>query len=106
MKITRALLLSSQKQAESWEFSSSGGIFRWKTYRYLIDDQDEDGKYRFRIFCVHQEPEEGTTRSRDIVAPKAHVDELISDTAALLNYLRRYQIDFETTWQPVENREE
>ena len=104
MKITRALLLSSQKQAESWEHGT-GGIFRWRTYRYLIDDQDENGRYRFRIFCAHQEPVEGTTRSRDVVAPDAHVDEMLSDTAALINFLRRHQIDFETAWQPVEIRE-
>lgn len=109
MKITRALLLSSQKQAEAWERPQVGqnifGMALYETkYRYLVDDQGEDGKYRFRVYCVHQERKED--RLCNVVAPEAHVDEVLSDTAALINFLRRYQIDFESAWQPVENREE
>lgn len=101
MKITRALLLSSKKQAESWEFSP-GGIFRWKIYRYLIYDRYNGDDFRFKIFCVHQESVEGTTRLRDIIARDAHVDETFSSMGDLINFLRRYQIDFENNWQPVE----
>jgi len=104
MKITRALLLSSQKQAESWERTPNGHVFMFslfKTeYRYLVT-KGEEGSLRFQIFCVSQHKnEDGSTRN--VVAEHSHLDEFFGDMGKLINFLRRYQIDFETAWQPVE----
>lgn len=101
MKITRALLLSSKKQAEAWEYAK-GGIFARKAYRYLVEER-EGGSLRFCIFCVHQEPEEGTTRTRDVVADRPHVERSFDATGDLLTFLHRYQIDMQESWQPVED---
>lgn len=102
MKITRALLLSSKKQAELWEHEPYG-IFKRRTYRYLVEDRYGGANLRFSIFCVRQEQEKGTVRMQDIVATEPHVEESFSDMGKLINFLHRYQIDFQECWQPVED---
>jgi hypothetical protein len=109
MKITRALLLSSQKQAEAWERPQVGtNIFGqplYETkYRFLVDDLHDGGNIRFRIFCVHREKDE-QEKWRTVIAQDPHVDETFEDMGKLINFLRRYQIDFETQWEPVESYE-
>ena len=101
MKVTRALLLSSKNQAEAWEYTPTA-LFRWESYRYLVDHRQDSGNIRFSIFCVHQEPEKGTVRQYDIVAPEPHVEETFEDMGRLINFLHRYQIDFDNIWEPVE----
>lgn len=113
MKITRALLLSSKKQAESWERPQVGqnifGMALYETkYRYLVDDPGTGSAFRFRIFCVSQETytdARAQERTRNKVAEMPHVDLTFRDAGELINFLRRYQIDFEEAWQPVEGDE-
>jgi hypothetical protein len=104
MKITRALLLSSTQQAETWErepgfllFASSAP----KMYRFLVSKEDD--ALRFQIFCVHQERGQDA-RVIDIVSPNAHVNIEFKNMGELINFLRRYQIDFEQAWSPLEER--
>lgn len=101
MRVTRALLLSSQKQAESWEYTGPG-ILRWKKYRYLVEDRYDGSNIRFRVFRVHQERDKESTRVMNIVKEEPHVDETFANRGELINFLHRYQIDAENSWEPVE----
>lgn len=107
MKITRALLLSSHKQAESYERAPGYLLFASsapKIYRFLVSRVD-DALY-FQIFCVHQETRKDSHKkdvSVDIVADAAHVEIEFEDMGKLINFLHRYQIDVESAWQPVES---
>ena len=106
MRITRALLLSSRKQAEAWERPQVGsnifGQALYETmYRYLVDDRYDGGNLRFRIFRVcHEQDEQG--KSRNVVASEAHVEETFNDMEKLIDFLQQHQIDVESAWAPVE----
>ena len=103
MKITRALLLSSKKQAEAWERAPGYILFASsapKIYRFLVSRVGD--MLRFQVFCVHQERQQDTQKV-DIVADNAHVDIEFEDMGRLINFLHRFQIDFETAWSPVED---
>lgn len=108
MKVTRALLLSSRKQAEAWERASGYLLFPSsapKTYRFLVTQGDER-TLRFQIFCVHQKRDSAQhMQVVDVISPSAHVDIEFEDAGRLLNFLRRYEIDFENCWEPVEESE-
>jgi hypothetical protein len=110
MKITRALLLSSQNQAEAWErepgyilFASSAP----KIYRFLVSKIG--GKLFFQIYCVHQEVaalDSLRHQMQDVIAAKPHVEIEFEDMGRLINFLHRYQINVDNCWQPVETRTE
>lgn len=98
MKLARALFLSSQKQAESWEWCRLGLFTCQRTYRFLVIDEQPD-RLRFQIFCVQQE---GLISSSPYtVSEHPHVDETFADLGVLHNFLHRFQIDLES-WSPVE----
>lgn len=107
MKITRALLLSSRKQAESWERAPGYLLFASsapKIYRFLVSRTDD--VLLFQIFCVRQEKREDSRKrdvTVDVVSDVEHVEIEFDDMGKLINFLRRYQIDFESAWQPVES---
>lgn len=105
MKITRALLLSSEKRAESYERAPGYLLFAArapKTYRFLVSRTDD--VLLLQIFCVHQVRDSAQNMQIvDVVADVAHVEIEFKDMGELINFLRRYQIDFENAWQPVES---
>lgn len=103
MKITRALLLSSRKQAVSYE--PSGGLFVPSPYCYRVKDLGDDG-IRFQIFRMVSEDyvdDRNQQRTRRVTVDTQHVGEVFKDAGELINFLRRHEIDFESNWQPVES---
>lgn len=105
MKITRALLLSSKGQAEAWECPKVGDwfgrpIYRAR-YRYLVEDRYQGSNLRFSIFRVRQEVDEDGKRL-NVVDQEPHVEETHDDMEKLIDYLRRFQIDSDDIWEPVE----
>jgi hypothetical protein len=104
MNLTRALLLSSNRQAESFDRSESG-ILRWKRSRFLVEGNADQGPVRFSIFRVFQRMEMGSTRIHHVVADAPHVEKRFEDMDALIEFLRRSQIDPERSWEPVEEEE-
>ncbi len=102
MNLTRALLLSSNRQAESFDRSESG-ILRWKRYRFLVEGSGDAGPRRFSVSRVFQEVEEGSTRTQNRVAAP-HIERCFEDREALIEFLRQFQIDSES-WEPVEDEE-
>lgn len=105
LKLLRALLLSSQKQAEAWELKQViGGLFprHERVYRFLVDDQRQSNEgFDFQIFCVSHVPDAAGVGIQEVVAEHPHVDESFSDIGALHTFLHRFQIDLEY-WSPVE----
>lgn len=102
MKITRALLLSSKKQAEAWERTllSTFLVSQYRTdYRYLVAAKDGDG-FRLQIFRVSQRKHED--RTYNVLADEPHVEESFKDEGELMTFLREHRIDVEESWQPVE----
>lgn len=113
MKITRALLLSSRKQAEAWEYASGFILFKSsspKMYRFLVTQGDERS-LRFQIYCVSylrgDEPVKrgslALSADQEVVAEQAHFDEFFNDMGRLRTFLHRYQIDADAIWEPVES---
>lgn len=105
MKITRALLLSSKKQAESWErtFLGSFIVAQYRTdYRYLVTDQRQNsGQVRIQIFRVTQKEHEG--KKYNVLADEPHVEETFEDIDGLTRFLCEHKINVEDDWHPVED---
>lgn len=113
MKITRALLLSSKKQAGLFEAQAEGrGLFSKtrNTYLYSVTRHRASGNgLIFEIYRITRETYIDNRKQeceRDKIADTPHVHEAFKDAGELINFLRRYQIDFEERWQPVENTED
>lgn len=111
MKLARALLLSSIRQAGSWEgksFKFLGLTLNSNRYRFLVIDKRLSNEgLLFEIYCVRQEEyqsqhrPQGNLSVREVVADLPHVSEAFADLGVLHNFLHRFQIDLEA-WQPVE----
>lgn len=105
MKLSRALLLSSKKQSEAWEFKATGSFFgiplNRKMYRFLITDKRSSEKVLlFEIYCVRQEEADG--KITNIVADLPHISEMFANLGDLHIFLHRFQIT-EEDWSPVED---
>jgi hypothetical protein len=102
MKLTRALLLSSKHQADSYEGS---GIFSISsTYRYLVTETADGLRFQiFRMISEKYQDARKQERERRIPVTTAHVDQTFQDIGELEDFLRRHQIDCEEQWRPVED---
>ncbi len=102
MKIERALLLSSIRQAGSWEgtrYTFFGLPMIAKQYRFLVTDNRVSGKgLLLEISCTHREDVGG--KMADVVSPP-HVSESFTDLDELHDFQQRFQIDDEN-WYPIE----
>jgi hypothetical protein len=109
MRVARALLLSSKKQAEAWEYRRQSGILvsDYKLYRFLAIAEDRG--LRFQMYRVSYQRAgkplaHGATvfpSDREVLAGAAHVDEWFPDLGALHTFLHRAQIDI-YNFEPVE----
>lgn len=109
MRVARALLLSSKKQAEVWEYRKQPGILvrDYKIYRFLVIAEERG--LRFQMYRVGYQREgkpleSGATvfpSDREVLAGAAHVDEWFPDLGALHTFLHRAQIDI-YSFEPVE----
>lgn len=110
MKVTRALLLSSMKQARAGEYEIYPTFFSFTgkgqklIYSYLVTDCHGDGIV-FEIYRVSRESyrdEQETERWRAKIADEPHVHQEFKDVDELIKFLQCNQIDVEDGWQPVE----
>lgn len=109
MRVARALLLSSKKQAEAWEYRKQPGVLvrAYKIYRFLAIAEERG--WRFQIYRVsyrrdgkHVDSGNAVYTSDQMeVAGAAHYDVVFLDLGALHTFLHRAQIDI-YAFEPVE----
>jgi len=101
MHIKRALLLSSLRVAEAWEYKAAGAWFliSQKAYRFVVqDNRHKDEGLELAIFAVSRH------ETVDVVASYPHRSVSFPDLGELHTFLHRFEIATEI-WSPVEGDE-
>lgn len=99
MKLPRALLLSSKKQARAHEYHP--GPFENPRYRFEVTQGEE--LLILQIFATRKMRVRGGTEY--VLAEEPHVTEHFGNLGDLHNFLHRYEIAYDI-WEPVEEEGE